>query len=147
MVDSSEIDAALLARLSSDPTLASLMPGGVWLDLAPPQSTAFVIVALLDATDVDQFGSRAWEEGLYLVKAVALSTVPNAHANVNAAAARIDALLEGDPVPLTAPGYVGMILRRRGGRIAKTEVDDLDKSIRWYHGGAEYECVMSAGAT
>jgi hypothetical protein len=122
----------VIAKLGSDATLLGMMPNGVYWEEAPPGSTRFVIVSLIDEADEGQFGGRAYEDALYLVKAVALST---ANANIKGAAARIDALLEDGT--LTVAGYTHMAMHREG-RIRLTEVDDVDPSIRWYHRGGQY---------
>ena len=137
MPDSSDIDNALVAKLGGDATLLSYMTNGVYVDEAPPGSTKFVIVSLVDEADEPQFGGRSFENALYLVKAVALST---AAANIKAAAARIDALLEGGT--LTAAGYSLMTMTREA-RVRLTEVDEVDASIRWQHRGGQYRVVMS----
>ena len=140
MADSQDIDTALLTKLSSDGTLLALMPDNVWMDEAPPGSKRFVVVSLVDENDEQRFGARAFEEARYLVKAVALSTAPNAAANVKSAAARIDVLLNDQT--LTATGYSTMVMERES-RIRVVEVDDVDPTVRWYHRGGQYHVVMS----
>jgi hypothetical protein len=137
-VDSSDIDNALVARLGADATLLALCPNGVYFDEAPPGATRFVIVSLVDEQDEGRFGGRAFEDALYTVEARMLSTI--AGANVKAAAARIDVLLEDQP--LTVPGYTWMALHRES-RVRLTEVDDADSSIRWYRRGGNYRLQMS----
>lgn len=137
MPDSSDIDAALVATLGADATLLGLMPNGVYWDDAPPGSTRFVIVSLVDEADTPQFGGRSYEDALYLVKAVALST---ANHNIKAAAARIDALLEN--ATLAVAGYASMALHRES-RIRLTEVDQVDPTVRWFHRGGHYRVTMS----
>jgi hypothetical protein len=137
MADSSDIDNALIALLGADATLLSLCPNGVYYDEAPPNSTRFVIVSLADQHDEPMFRSRAFEDSLYLVKAVMLST---AGGDIKSAAARIDALL--DQQTLTVSGY-SVTTIRRDSRVRITEVDDEDKSIRWYHRGGQYQVVAS----
>lgn len=137
MADSSDIENALIAKLAADATLLGLCPNGVYYDEAPPGSTRFVIVSLVDETDEPMFSARAFEDALYLVKAVMLST---AGGDVKSAAARIDVLL--DQQPLTVTGY-NVSLMRRESRVRVTEVDDLDKSIRWFHRGGRYQVVAS----
>lgn len=143
MADSSDIDQALVAMLGSDATLLSYCPNGAYWDEAPPNATAFVIVSLVDELDEAVFGGRAIEDHLYLVKAVARST---AGANIKAAAARIDALLEDQVIGLGSPigvdGYTWMTCHRES-RIRMTEVDDLDGTIRWQHRGGRYRVQMS----
>jgi hypothetical protein len=141
MADSSDIASALIAKLGSDTELLALCPNGVYWDQAPPGSTRFVIVSLVSAADLGVFGGRAIEEGIYLVEARMLSTVPGA--NIKAAAARIDVLLEDQP--LTVAGYVWSTTHRtEPTRI--TEVDELDPSIRWFRRGGQYRIEMSHSA-
>jgi len=136
-VDSSEIDNALVAKLGADAALLAIATNGVYWDEAPAGSTKFVIVSLVDEHDEAMFGARAFEDALYLVKMVALST---SGADVKAAAARIDTLLEGGT--LTPAGYRLMVMQRES-RIRITEVDDVDASIRWQHRGGQYRVMVS----
>lgn len=139
MSDSTAIDNALIALLASDVTLLTLCPNGVYWEEAPAvvRATRFVIVSLVDAHDTPQFGARSFEDALYLVKAVALSS---SGADVRAAAARIDALLEGGTLAIA--GYSVMVLEREE-RVRYTEVDDADQSIRWQHRGGRYRVMVS----
>jgi hypothetical protein len=125
MPDSGDVDAALSAKLLAD-------------DTAPKGKTKFVILSLINEEDEQQFQSRAYEDNLYLVKAVAMETTG---ANVKAAAARIDALLEGGT--LTVSGYSLMRITRVA-RVRYTEVDDVDEDIRWQHRGGHYAVTVSA---
>jgi len=138
MSDSSAVDAALVAKLLGDSVLMALMPDGIYLDEAAPGLTRFVIVSLIAESDGLMFGSRAYEDALYLVKAVALST---SGGNVRAAAARIDSLLEFGT--LTVPGYSLMTLRREERVTPQTEIDQVDRSIRWQHRGGRYRVMVS----
>ena len=138
MSDSSDIDNALIAKLGGDATLLALCPNGIYMDESPPGSTRFVIVSLVNAPDTPMFEARAFENPLYFVKAVMLSS---AAGNIKAAAARIDALLEQQP--LTVSGYSVSCLRRES-RVRQTEVDGGDQSIRWFHRGGQYEVVAAA---
>jgi hypothetical protein len=131
------VDAALVAKLGADTTLLALMPNGVYVDEAPPGSTRFVLVSLVDEDDVAEFGRRAIEDALFLVKAVALSTTS---ANIRAAAARIDTLLEDGT--LSVPGYTFAVMHRES-RLRMTEVDDVDASIRWHHRGGRYRVQVA----
>jgi len=137
VVDSSDIDAALTAKLLADTTLMAIATDGVFIDEASPGATKFVIISLADEVDVATFGGRAYEDALYLVKFVALSTVG---ANVKAAAARIDVLLENGTI--TVAGYTRMTVHREA-RLRQTEVDALDPSIRWFHRGGHYRAQFS----
>jgi len=138
MADSSDIDNALVTKLGADATLLALCPNGVYVDEAPSGSTRFVIVSLVDEVDEGRFGGRSHEDALYQVEARMLSTV--AGANIKAAAARIDVLLEQGT--LTVSGYSLMALFRES-RIRVTEVDAIDPSIRWYRRGGNYRLVVS----
>jgi hypothetical protein len=141
MVDSSDIAGALIAKLGSDLELLALCPNGVYRDQAPPGATRFVIVSLLAGEDTGVFGKRAIEAGIYLVEARMLSTIPGV--NVKAAAARIDVLLEDQP--LTVAGFTWMTLHREE-PIGLTEIDAADPSIRWFRRGGRYRLEMSHAA-
>jgi hypothetical protein len=138
MADTSDIASALIAKLGSDAELLSLCPNGVYWDEAPPGSTRFVIVAFINAIDRGVFGRRAIEEGIYLVEARMLSTVQGA--NIKRAAARIDELLEDQP--LTVAGYTWSTMHRLE-PVRLTEVDEVDPSIRWNRRGGQYFIEMS----
>jgi len=138
MADTSDIASALIAKLGSDAELLSLCPNGVYWDEAPPGSTRFVIVAFINAIDRGVFGKRAIEEGNYLVEARMLSTVQGA--NIKRAAARIDELLEDQP--LTVAGYTWSTMHRLE-PVRLTEVDEVDPSIRWNRRGGQYFVEMS----
>ena len=142
-VDSSLIDSALIAKLSADATLLSLCPNGVFYAEAPQGATRFVIVSLIDETDEGVFSTRAIEDALYLVEARMLST---ANGNIHAAAARIDVLLEDQPLgtgsPPTVAGYTWMTCHRET-RTRFTEVDVVDPALRWFRRGGEYRVQFS----
>ncbi len=144
MSDSSDVDNALVAKLGSDPVLLGVMPNGVYFGLAPEHSTQYVLVSLAESQDEPMFGGRAFETYVYAVKAVELSTVGTR--KIKAASARLDAILDppppAPPLALTIPGY-SLKLSRRRTRIRYDEIDDVDRSIRWSHRGAEYEVWVS----
>ena len=139
MPDSSNVDNALIAKLGADSALLALVPNGVYFDEAPAGSTRFVVVSLVDENDEPMFQGRAFEDAQYLVKAVVLN---GSGGNAKAAAARIDALLEGGD--LTVTGYSLMSMRRVA-RVRYTEVDEQDSSIRWQHRGGRYRVMASPG--
>lgn len=145
MSDSSDIDAALVAKLQADSALTALMPDGVFMDEAGKSivtggnSTRFVIVSLVEEVDVAKFGGRAFEDALFLVKAVEQKPATGS-GNIKAAAALIDVLLEDGT--LTVAGYTHMVLCREA-RVRITEVDDVDPSIRWWHRGGHYRVQQS----
>lgn len=135
--DSSLIDNALIAKLAADVTLLSYCPNGVFYGEAPQGSQRFVIVSLIDEFDEAVLGGRAIEDALYLVEARMLST---AAGNIQAAAARIDALLENGT--LAPAGYTFMTCYRES-RTRMTEVDAVDPTLRWFRRGGQYRVQCS----
>lgn len=126
-----------MAKLSTDGALTALATDGVYMDEAPSGKTKFVIVSLVDETDEAAFSGRAFEDALYQVVYRERST---SGVNAKAAAARIDALLDNQP--LTVTGYTLMTMRREK-RIRMTEVDEIDPALRWQHRGGQYQVVVS----
>jgi hypothetical protein len=108
----------------------------VFLDDVPAGARQFVMVTVLEAMDVDTFGGRAAEIVRYRVTAVSHTAVATAPA-ARAAGFRIDGLLQG--ALLTVDGYPAGVTLARLGRIRLLEVDDEDRSLRWYHRGGVYE--------
>jgi hypothetical protein len=139
--DGSDLDAAVVDLLWADATLKALVPDGVFMDVAPANAKQFVLVSIMDEHDEDTFEGRAWEDTLYAVRAVESSTV--ATKNIKAAAARIDQLLERAVV--TATGYV-FVSSGREQRLRNTEIDAIDKSIRWQHRGGQYRLMATLAA-
>jgi len=141
--DSSAVDTALITHLAGDATLASLLPGGVHFGLAPQGTTAFALVTIDETADVSVFSDtpakrRAIEVVTYTVEAVlpTKSLIPT-----NQAAARIDALLEDQP--LTIPGY-GWLSTVRVERLRPAgELDPVMKEIRWQHTGGRYRVQVA----
>ena len=141
MPETAAIDEALVDLLQADPGLAAAMPDGVYWDAGPPAATRLVVVSRLEQVDAPTFdAARAFETITYRIRAIALSTLPNANAAARAAEARIDALLTGGT--LTAPGYT-LMAGRRLAPIHTTPVDPVDPTILWYERGGEYEIWMS----
>ena len=142
MADSSDIDNAIVLKLASDATLTALLQSGaaVFVDEAKSGSTKFVIVSLVSEVDVPQFGGRSFEDALYLVEVRMLATPSTAVGNIKAAAARVDALLDGGT--LTVAGYTLMVMRREE-RFRTLERDEADESITWHRRGGHYRIVMS----
>ena len=141
VADSSDLDNAIIAKLGADATLLAICTNGVYWGESPSNSTRFVIVSLAEEEDVQMFGGRAFESALYLVKAVMSWKEGEVAGNIKGAAARIDALL--DQQPLTVSGYSVTIVRREG-RERQTEVDAVDGSLRWFHRGGLYRVVASS---
>lgn len=140
--DSSAIDNAVIGRLLADPSLAALMPDGVYYGHAGAGARRYVIVSLIGSIDESTFDGRAIEHALYLVKAVALSTTGG---DVQTAAARIDALLQ-DQFFAIAPGYDLMAAYRIGDRLREKELDDVDPDLVWNHRGATYRLDVAVTA-
>ncbi len=130
--DSSLIDDALVAKLLNDSKLKAMLPDGVWWDVAGNTAKKFVIVSMVEHNDVPVFGGRAWEETLYLVKAV---TLFSEGVNIGAAAKRIDAILEDGSLSIEGFGLMAMFRERR---VRFTERDDTNASVRWLHRGGHY---------
>jgi hypothetical protein len=131
--DSSEVDAALVAHLASDATLAGLLGGPhVYFDLAPQGLTAFVLVRLVShAEEAMMPGATAYEVFTYLVKVVIQTSSGDV---VKAAAARINDLLHYGAMPIT--GYALMVVNRRE-RVRFAELDDVNRA--WMHRGGVYD--------
>jgi len=139
MANSSDIDAALVSTLLNDATLMGITSDGVYWDIAKEGKTKFVIVSLSSGRDDPmQPGLRAIERRIYLVKTVIRVATG---ADVNAAAARIDALL--DHQDLTIPGYTLMVMHRVE-PVRYVEIDAATTvSERWEHRGGLYEVMCS----
>ena len=142
--DSSVVDAAMVATLVGDATLAGYLPDGVFFDEAPQGATRFAIVSQQDHEDTytqDPDVSRsAFETFVYLVKAVVMGTSGSASgSNVKDAAARIHALLQGG----TLGSLTGYRLRnlQRLERVRYTEDDD-QSDRRWQHRGGLYQVLV-----
>lgn len=140
ITDTSAVESALVAVLAGDPTFAALVPHGVYVDEAPPNSTRFAIVSRVPGSlgDAAIFGvGRAFEDYVFLIKAVMLSS---ANGDIRAAAERIDQLLEDQP--LTIEGYEWMTTYRVE-HVRATEKDAIDPAMRWHHRGGRYRVQLS----
>jgi hypothetical protein len=140
MSDSTLVDAALLATLNADAELVALLPHLVWFDEAPQGSTKFGVVRLEDHKDERAFEGRSHEDALYRVVAVVRTTEANAGPTMQAAAARIDVVLEG--ALLTVAGFDPMTCYRER-RVRDTQTDVVDPAIRFMFCGGLYRVVMS----
>lgn len=135
-----DVNAALIATLAGDAALTAILGGAhVYLNLAPQGLTKFVLLRLDNHRDERMFGGTAFEVATYLVKAVIQATDLSA---VIAAAARVNALLDGQSLTLTNYGLMAM---RRVEHIEFGEVDDVNRA--WQHGGGVYEVWVSPVAT
>ena len=143
MADAGLVDSAVMSVLANDATLAGYCPNGVYYGVAPPGSTAFVTVDLMDHVDRPGLDSvTLLERGLYMVKAVLLTASATP---ARLAAARIHELLDHVTLDLASAGYVPMVCRRIE-RYRKVEVDPVDKSARWQHQGGTYEVSSYEGS-
>jgi hypothetical protein len=134
-LNSRDIDRALVEYLESDALLQAELPDGVFIGEAPENAKRCIVITLADHEDVAEFGKRAYERVLYLVKTIARSDLL---ANTYAADGRLDELLE-DGVP-EVPGFMACYRVRR---VREVERDDLDKSKRWFHGGGYYRIEVA----
>lgn len=132
----SAIDRVLLTVLQNDAQLAALLPDGVYGYLAPPGLKAFGLVTVVDTGDEGLFGQRGIEERRYAVQALGLSRDVSIE-QIKAAGDRIDALLEGAPLP--TPADYGSIDCVRDGSIDESPLDEVDKTLHWHHFGGFYE--------
>jgi len=131
------VDRALVARLSSDPTLMAMMPDGIYWDISKAGKTRLILIKLMHHDTVDMFGGCAFENPSYLVKAVEYSLSPT---NVQAAAARIDALLNHQP--MTIDGY-GLMTAQYLTRVKYQEPDTTNADARWQHSGGVYLLMVT----
>ena len=150
---STAITSALINKLRADAELTALAPDGVFNNVAGASMAAtggtakrFVIVSFIVGTNARVFRRRAYTDALYLVEARMLST---AGGDVNAAAARIDELLDPQPpdppATLTIPGFALMALYQDE-PTESTEFDDADRSIQWHRGGGRYHVWAAPAA-
>jgi hypothetical protein len=136
--DSSDIDNAVVALLGADAALLAVCLNGVYMNEAPPGATRFVIVSVVDAHEEAVFGGRAFEDVLYLVEARMLEPVPTG--DIKTAAARLDVLLEDQP--LTVAGF-GWMASYRESRERGVEPDEHDPALRWARRGGYYRVQMA----
>lgn len=139
MADPSEIDEALVAKLSAASALMAIFTDGVFFDVAPPGKTKFVLVSLVFGDDEDVMGETdaGIQTRLYLVKAVEKTT---SGTNVKTGARLIHAALQKQSLAIT--GYSHMVTKRVE-PVRYTEVDD-DTDERWQHRGGRYEVMASS---
>ena len=120
----------LYATLHGDATLTTLAPGGVWRDVAPPNTTGTVVVfTLAAASDTYAFADRAYTDAVYAVKAI---TPGESATPAWSAAARVEALLTDAPLTIGS----GRVLNcRRQSVVSMTEVDNGEQ---YQHVGGTY---------
>lgn len=139
--DGSNLDAAVVELLTSDPELIALLPDGVFIDDAPPGAQRFAIVSLTAPTvDSHTLDGGGFEVVSYLVTANGVSSAIGGP-QIKAAADRIDAVLH-DAAPVVE-GFPAVSIARTGRVRPPLELDPDDRSIRWYRRGGTYELFAS----
>lgn len=138
MIDVSEVERALIGTLAADPELTGYLPDGVYFDLAPQSSTRFAIVSTSTSRAQTEFHDLdSWRELIYVVKAVVLSTGTPVIAQADA---RINALLDRQPLALPPAAGAGLMVMRWRERIRYTDYVDGNT---WQHRGARYEVTVT----
>ena len=132
MPDSAAVDTVIIGALYSDATLMALLPDGVFFGVAPQSKTKVAVVMLPTHVDTWIFQGTGFEESTYMIKALVRD---NSVTTANAAAARIDALMQTLPSPV---GY-RIALSTRRERIAYTEPDPDNPDQMWQHRGGLYD--------
>lgn len=127
----------LYATLSGDATLAALVTGGWWHDMAPAgTATPFGIMGLQSAPDtLTATATRLLAQPLYQVKVVGPASL---YPSLVTAASRVDALLARTAG--SAGGFVIQACYRDGG-IALPELVD---GVLWSNLGGSYRLLISS---
>jgi hypothetical protein len=127
---SAAVEQMVYATLHADASLTTLAPGGVWRDLATPNTSGTIVVfSMAGSSDTYALAHRAYTSADYVVKVITPgeSAVP-----AWAAAERVEALLTDAPLTLTG----GRVLNcRRQSVISMTEVDNGEQ---YQHVGGIY---------
>jgi hypothetical protein len=134
----SAVDTALLALLRADVDLAAILGGAnVYLGDGPDHLTKLVLV-LPGPSHVERMftGQTAYE---LLVYSVTANIQAADWVDAFAAAARIDALLDGQPLDVI--GYSLMVMKRTEHVAPYDERDDVNNV--WQHAGGLYEIWVS----
>lgn len=146
VLDGSEVDEALVALFAGDVVLRTLLPDGVFFDIAKGDSERFVLISLTGHADDYGFQPKTTanreEVGTYSVRAVSLDT--SSAAQARQAAARIHELLHADPPLLAIEGYHCTEILRQG-RIRFTTYD-ATSDVRWQHRGGTYQITVQPTA-
>lgn len=139
--DRSSVDAAIMGKLQADAALMGLLPDGVFWDLAPQGMQRFVIVSLADdAASLALNNADGFEWPIYQCKAVASVT---GGSTMKDAARRIHELLHHGDLDLSASGGYTLMVMHRVRYVRYTEVDQVDKALRWQHRGGLYEVMLT----
>jgi hypothetical protein len=137
VIDASEIEKALIAKLASDAQLQALLPDGVFWDLARQGSEYFVVVSLSTSRGLAEFQDRdTMRAFVYTVKGVALGTDSDP---IKEADERIHALLDRGTLDLTAAGCTLMLMRW----VDRVRYTETVAAETWQHRGARYEITVT----
>lgn len=138
MINASEIERALIGTLAGDLELAGYVPDGVYWDLAPQGSTRFAIVASSTSRAQSEFHDLdSFRTLVYVVKAVVIGA---GGTTIAAADARIQALLDRQPIALPPAAGAGLMVSRWLDRVRYSETIGADI---WQHRGARYEITVT----
>jgi hypothetical protein len=138
VIDVSEVERALIGKLSADPELTGYVPDRVYFDLAAQGATKFVIVsASTSRAQMEFHGVDSWRALIYVVKAVMQS---GGGSSIAQADARINALLDRQPLALPPEAGAGLMVLRWVDRVRYTE--NVDGNT-WQHRGARYEVIVT----
>lgn len=141
MANSGNVDIALISKLTSDVTLMTLAPGGVFREIAPQGATEpYIIVQMMRHSDEYLINrGEAFEEFTYMVKAVQRTT---SGATVQSVSDRIHTVLQDSTMTIT--GY-NLITMQREERIAYVELDE-NRDQRYQHRGGIYQVLVEPTA-
>jgi len=138
MINATDVERALIGKLTADPALAAALPDGVYYDLAPLGSTRFVIVSLSSSRALYEINDgETLRAFIYVVKGVALGSASDA---VAAADKRIQELIDRQPLDLPPEAGATLMVARWVDRIRFTENANNDI---WQHRGARYEITVT----
>lgn len=138
MINVTEVERALIGKLAADATLATLLPDGVYYDVAPIGSTKFAIVSLSTSRGLDELNdAETFRALIYVVKAVALGSGSD---TVAAADIRIQEIVDRQPLDLAPEAGATLMVARWVDRIRYTEILNGDA---WQHRGARYEITVT----
>lgn len=127
----------LYSTLTNDSQLPSLVPGGVWRSLAPPETqTPFIVMSLQSANDVVSMnGFRIIVDCTYLLKVVGPASET---ATIMNAADRLDALIGSPPTSgTTSDGAVLSSLRK-----SPLSIDELVNGELFLNQGGLYDLII-----
>lgn len=136
MIETVAVDQWLYETLTADVTLSVLCPGGVWADLAPPDSTLPAVVFSdlggVDTVGVD--GVRILTSGMWLVRVIAEAT--SWQGTLRQAADRIDAVLHN------VSGHAGGVTVGKCSRESPYKLVDTAHGRQYRHLGGTYRIVL-----